>query len=198
MTIFQISILAVVALVLGRLPKGRQLALLSVSAFVIFWLQPAEPFVSLKFWLPVATLTITVLAWALTSAPETRSWKQNWPAIAILAGVVVLMDLNRYFNLTQVYMSTTPQLMLTLIVLVLITIATLLLTFWQKSQRVFQIAVLRVEYTKAEGGSQIRSYVLYPYQMVKDHRAEYETGNTHAVLDGDLDAFMEAYLRQNA
>ena len=44
-------------------------------------------------------------------------------------------------------------------------------------------------------GSQIRSYVLQPYQMVKDLRTEYETGNVEAVLDGDLDAFMEAYLR---
>jgi peptide chain release factor 2 len=59
-----------------------------------------------------------------------------------------------------------------------------------------EIAVLRGEYTKAEWGSQIRSYVLHPYQMVKDHRTEYETGNTQAVLDGDLEAFMEAYLRQ--
>jgi peptide chain release factor 2 len=57
-------------------------------------------------------------------------------------------------------------------------------------------AVLRGEYTKAEWGSQIRSYVLHPYQMVKDHRTEYESGNTQAVLDGDLDEFMEAYLRQ--
>jgi peptide chain release factor 2 len=58
-------------------------------------------------------------------------------------------------------------------------------------------AVLRGEYTKAEWGSQIRSYVLHPYQMVKDHRTEHESGNTQAVLDGDLDEFMEAYLRQN-
>src|SRR5512138_3507458 len=56
-------------------------------------------------------------------------------------------------------------------------------------------AVLRGEYTKAEWGSQIRSYVLHPYQMVKDHRTDYESGNTQAVLDGDLDQFMEAYLR---
>ncbi len=60
-----------------------------------------------------------------------------------------------------------------------------------------EIAVLRGEYTKAEWGSQIRSYVLHPYQMVKDHRTEFETGNTQAILDGDLDGFMEAYLRQN-
>jgi peptide chain release factor 2 len=59
-------------------------------------------------------------------------------------------------------------------------------------------AILRGEYTKAEWGSQIRSYVLHPYQMVKDHRTEYETGNTQAVLDGDLNSFMEAYLKSEA
>jgi peptide chain release factor 2 len=59
-----------------------------------------------------------------------------------------------------------------------------------------QIAELRGEYTKAEWGSQIRSYVLHPYQMVKDHRTNYEEGNTQAVLNGDIDDFIEAYLHQ--
>jgi peptide chain release factor 2 len=59
-----------------------------------------------------------------------------------------------------------------------------------------KISELRGDYTKAEWGSQIRSYVLHPYQLVKDHRTDFEMGNTQAVLDGDLDPFIEAYLRK--
>ena len=66
----------------------------------------------------------------------------------------------------------------------------------KKAEKDEEIAVLRGEYTKAEWGSQIRSYVIHPYQMVKDHRTEHETGNTQMVLDGGLDEFMEAYLQK--
>jgi peptide chain release factor 2 len=55
---------------------------------------------------------------------------------------------------------------------------------------------MRGEAQKAEWGKQIRSYVMQPYQMVKDHRTEYETSDIQKVLDGDLDGFMEAYLRK--
>jgi peptide chain release factor 2 len=67
----------------------------------------------------------------------------------------------------------------------------------QRTEQEKQLAELRGEYTKTEFGSQIRSYVLHPYQMVKDHRTEYEVGNIQNVLDGDIDGFIEAYLRSS-
>jgi len=67
----------------------------------------------------------------------------------------------------------------------------------KEEEHVATLAELRGEYTKAEWGSQIRSYVLHPYQMVKDHRTDYEVGNAQGVLNGDLDGFIEAYLRSN-
>lgn len=68
----------------------------------------------------------------------------------------------------------------------------------REAERDEERAILRGEYTKAEWGSQIRSYVLHPYQMVKDHRTDFQSGNSQAVLDGDLDDFMKAYLKSSS
>lgn len=68
----------------------------------------------------------------------------------------------------------------------------------EQQKRDAEIAKLYGDKGEIAWGSQIRSYVLQPYQMVKDHRTDYQTGNVEAVLDGDLDGFIESYLRFRA
>jgi peptide chain release factor 2 len=65
----------------------------------------------------------------------------------------------------------------------------------EREKQEAELSQLRGEFKKIEWGSQIRSYVLHPYQLVKDHRTEHEVGNAQAVLDGDTDSFIEAYLQ---
>jgi peptide chain release factor 2 len=55
-------------------------------------------------------------------------------------------------------------------------------------------AALKGEHVSAEFGRQVRSYVLHPYQMVKDHRTDFQTGDAQNVLDGDLDDLLKAFL----
>ena len=63
----------------------------------------------------------------------------------------------------------------------------------KKSQ---ELNAIKGTYQNIEFGSQIRSYVMHPYSMVKDHRTNYETSNVDKVLDGDLDLFIESYLKE--
>ena len=68
----------------------------------------------------------------------------------------------------------------------------------QEREHLEKIDDIRGEQRAIEWGSQIRSYVFMPYTLVKDHRTGFEAGNVNAVMDGDLDGFMGAYLRQRA
>ncbi len=64
----------------------------------------------------------------------------------------------------------------------------------REEEREQELSTLRGERVSAEWGNQIRSYVLHPYKSVKDHRTDYQSGNTDAVLAGGIDGFIEAYL----
>jgi peptide chain release factor 2 len=68
----------------------------------------------------------------------------------------------------------------------------------EQEQREAELARERGAVQEADFGSQIRSYVLHPYQLVKDHRTDVEAGNAQGVLDGDLDEFVHAYLLDRA
>jgi peptide chain release factor 2 len=68
----------------------------------------------------------------------------------------------------------------------------------EQQKRDAELAKLYSEKGEIAWGNQIRSYVMQPYQMVKDHRTNFQTGNVQAVLDGELDDFIENYLRHRA
>lgn len=66
---------------------------------------------------------------------------------------------------------------------------------WKKKRKLKNGRKLRVEQLDIGWGSQIRSYVFHPYTLVKDNRTGYETHNGQAVMDGDLDPFIDAFLQ---
>ncbi len=66
----------------------------------------------------------------------------------------------------------------------------------RESEKLQEMAEIKGEMKKIEWGSQIRSYVFHPYSMVKDHRTGVETGNVTAVMDGEIDMFINAYLSE--
>jgi peptide chain release factor 2 len=68
----------------------------------------------------------------------------------------------------------------------------------EKLKKDREVDELRGNLTEIAWGNQIRSYVFHPYKMVKDHRTNYETGNVDAVMDGDIDGFINAYLKLKA
>ena len=65
----------------------------------------------------------------------------------------------------------------------------------KQEENAAKAADIRGDVTEIGWGNQIRSYVMQPYTMVKDHRTDAETGNVNAVMDGDIDLFINAYLK---
>lgn len=142
MSISQLFVIAAIALLVGQLKRGRSLALLGVSAFFIYWLQQPQEQITLTFWLPTATLAVTVLAWVLTSTPEVRGWKKNWTAVLVLLGVILFIDLNRYFQLEAIFTPATPRLQWVGLIVIVIAIVSLVLARLPRFSAVFLVAAL--------------------------------------------------------
>ncbi len=142
MTVLQLGIFALAAMLIGQLKRGRELALLGASVFVVFWLQPAQQFIGLTFWVPTATIALTVLVWFLISPPEIRSLKNNWSAALVILGVILLFDLNQYFGFESIYMSTTPRIWMLAVVVIFYLIILFALLAMQRSSKILAGAVL--------------------------------------------------------
>ncbi len=139
MTVLQIAVLTAVAIIAGRLTRGRQLVMLAVSALVVFWLQPPEPFLALRFWFPVATLGVTVLSWAVTATPEVRGWRQNWQAAVVLLAVVLLVALTRYLPVASFPVQGIPATPVALAALLAFAALALVLWRWRAALRLWRI-----------------------------------------------------------
>jgi alginate O-acetyltransferase complex protein AlgI len=116
MTIIQILIVAAASLLWGLVmrERGRSYFLLIASVLVIFWLQPALPLRGFDFWIPIATLTITVFSWYITATEESRREKKNWITISILAGIALLLNLTRFLPFDSILTPSRPPQTLTL------------------------------------------------------------------------------------
>jgi alginate O-acetyltransferase complex protein AlgI len=128
MSVSQVLILAGIAIIINSLKHGRSLALLGVSALVIYWIQPYQNPINLTFWLPTLTLALTVIFWLLTSETESRTWQENWRTLAVIFGVVVLVDLNRYLQIQYIFTVDTPRVSLVVLALLIFIVISFLLS----------------------------------------------------------------------
>ncbi len=142
MSVEQVAILAVAAMAVNLFKRGRSLALLAVSAFVVYWLQPVQNPVNLTFWIPTLTLIVTIGSWLLTSVPEKRTWRENWGAVAVLSSVVLFFDLNRYFKLENLFVTDTPRVQLAVVVIIAVTALCFLLVRIRKFPTVILILAM--------------------------------------------------------
>ena len=138
MTLFYFLVFVIVAAVLGLglREHGRIPILLAICGLAVYALQPALPVRGLDFWLPTATLGLTVLGWVLTTPRENRTWQDNWPAAAILAGTVLALGLGRYLGFAlPLTASRPPQIFQIIVALAFLAGAALLLTRFSKPGR---------------------------------------------------------------
>jgi alginate O-acetyltransferase complex protein AlgI len=138
MTLAYILVCIAIAVVVGITMRNRSRTsvLLVISAIAIYAFQPALPIRDLDFWLPTATLVITVLGWVFTAPDELRTWRNNWQGVAILGGIVLILGLTRLIPFTLLLTaSRPPQIIQILLVLVFISGLLLLLMHFQSHSK---------------------------------------------------------------
>ena len=112
MTLDYILVFISLALLLGFVshPLWRVYLLFITSVLILFALQPVLPIRYLDFYLPAVTLAIATSAWVLTTPKDARDWRRNWPALAILAGIILILGLTRYLGISlRILPSRPPQ-----------------------------------------------------------------------------------------
>jgi D-alanyl-lipoteichoic acid acyltransferase DltB (MBOAT superfamily) len=122
MTLLYILVFVLIAVILSIATRkgGRLPALLIISTLAVFALQPALPVRGLDFWLPTITLGLTVLGWVLTTPAPQRLWRDNWPAIAILGGITLLLGLTRYLGISLPLTASNPPIIQQILVILVI------------------------------------------------------------------------------
>ena len=115
MSVFSVGVLAFAAFIVGRVGRGRELTLLAASVFFIYWLQPAQTISSLSFWLPTITLALSIFCWVLIAPPEIRAWGKIWPAVLVIVGTILFVDLSQFLG-SKIF-SATPRLWIVVLAL---------------------------------------------------------------------------------
>src|SRR5512143_347705 len=108
LTFILIAIAVAVILSLSVLNRWRLHLLLAISVLAVYALQPALPVRGLDFWLPTATLALAVLAWALTTPPQGRTWRDNWKPAAVMGGITLLLAATRFLGISLPLTASTP------------------------------------------------------------------------------------------
>ncbi|MGA2112894.1 MAG: MBOAT family O-acyltransferase [Anaerolineales bacterium] len=110
MTLLQILVGGALAVACGLFlhDRPRPYLLLVASVLAVFWFQPALPLREVDFWLPVATVMLSMTAWTLTATPESRRERENWVAAAIVLILILLLGLTRYLNVDPFLTASRP------------------------------------------------------------------------------------------
>src|SRR5688572_28067020 len=132
MGLLQIGVSILAALLVGKLTRGtwRTYLLLALSVLAVYWFQPVVSLRSFDFWLPSLSLALVVLIWFITSESDAWRLRQNLSGLLIIAGLVTLIDLSRYFLSDPLITATTPpQFSFYLIFIIVLTIVILFSTW---------------------------------------------------------------------